>query len=98
MENPRQTPGCARARGEVPEWLVWCTGQIRRQPLTALGLGATLGFLLGGGTRSSLGRRVLVVAGKSLLGGAVGGLVSELLEEHDRESVRTSTGTEAGAR
>lgn len=98
MENPSEASTCTQAQEEVPEWLVWATREIRRQPLTALGLGATLGFILGGGTRSSFGRQLLVVASKSLVGGAVGGLLAEALKEHGRDGVRTSPRTEPGAR
>lgn len=98
MKNSHETAGHAQAHGEVPEWLVWCTGQIRHRPLTALGLGATFGFILGGGSRSSFGRDLLAVVGKSLIRGAFGDLLSEVSEEHARDGVRTSAGTEAGAR
>jgi hypothetical protein len=92
MEScPRGTPVCRRKQDEVPEWLVWCTKEIRRQPLTALGVGATLGFVLGGGARSTLGRDLLVIAGKSLVGAALGGLLAQMLEEDGRNRVRTST-------
>lgn len=94
----REAPRPARAREEVPEWLVWCTEEISRQPLTALTLGATLGFVLGGGARGNFGRHLVVIAGKSLVGGVVSGLLSQMLEEHGRDGVRTSTGTQAGAR
>lgn len=97
MANTSEAPACSEAQDEVPEWIVWCTRQIRRQPLTALGLGATLGFILGGGTRSSFGRQLLVVASKSLVGGAVGGVLAEALKEYGRDGVRTSTRTEPGA-
>ncbi len=98
MENPGEMQPHARARGDVPEWLVWCTGQIRRQPLTALTLGATLGFVLGGGIRSRSGRRLLIIAGKTIAGGALGTMLSELTQEYGRDGIRPSTGTEAGTR
>jgi hypothetical protein len=98
VENPSEAPPCTRAHDEIPEWLLWCTREIRRQPLTALGIGATVGFILGGGTRSSVGRHLLVVASKSLVGGALGGLLAEAMKEHGRDGVRTSPRTEPGAR
>jgi hypothetical protein len=98
VENPSGAPPCTGAHNEIPEWLVWCTGQIRRQPLTALEIGATVGFILGGGTRSSFGRHLLAVASKSLIGGAIGALLAEALKEHGRDGVRTSPSTESGPR
>lgn len=97
MENQSDAATCKTAQDEIPEWLLWCAREIRRQPLTALGVGATVGFILGGGARSSFGRHLLAVASKSLVGGAVGGLLAEALKEHGRNGVGTSPRTESGA-
>lgn len=98
METPSDAAARETAQNEIPEWFLWCTREIRRQPLTALGIGATVGFILGGGTRSSFGRHLLAVASKSLVGGALGGLLAEALKEHGRNGVGTSPRTEPGAR
>jgi hypothetical protein len=100
------SPEVALCHDGGAEWLAWCTDQIRRQPLTALTLGATVGFILGGGIRSRLGRQILIISGQSLMRGAINGLMTQLLEEYERNSGRTSTGdgsgtakgTEAGTR
>lgn len=88
-EAPPSTP----AQEQVAEWLAWCTTEIRRQPLTALGLGATLGFIFGGGARCSFGRHLVVTASKTLIGGTLGTLLAEALKEHGRDGVGTSSRT-----
>ena len=91
MENPSEAPPVREAHDEVADWLTWCTTEIRRQPLAALGAGATLGFVFGGGARSSFGRHLVAIAWKSLIGGTVGSLLAEALKENGRDGVRTST-------
>jgi hypothetical protein len=81
----------------ISQWLSWCTAEIRRQPLTALTLGATAGFILGGGMRSHAGRKMLAFVGTSLARTVVTELATELLRQNDRDSVGTSNRVEAGA-
>jgi hypothetical protein len=89
-----QRPAASEA---VPEWLIWCDSEIRRQPLTALTVAAAAGFVLGGGLRSRIGRGLVLVAGRSLIRSAVYGFIAGLVEtdgnEHDdAASPRTESG------
>jgi hypothetical protein len=84
-------------REAVPQWLVWCTAEIRRQPLTALTFAAATGFILGGGLRSQIGRRIVSFVGMALARGAMAQMASELLQQYGGENVGTSSRTQAGA-
>jgi hypothetical protein len=91
-ERPAATDG-------VPEWLVWCDREIRRQPLTALTVAAASGFVLGGGLRSRIGRGLVLVAGRSLIRSAVYGFIAGLVEDddnrhHDAVARRTGSGAQ----
>jgi hypothetical protein len=81
----------------VPQCLDWCTAEIRRQPLVALTLAATTGFVVGGGICSRMGRSILAFAGTSLARALIAELASELLQQYGEGSVGTSSGTEPGA-
>jgi hypothetical protein len=70
-------------RETIPPWLVWCTAEIRRQPVTALSIAAVTGFILGGGMRSRLGRQILTVAGTSLARGVMMEVASELVKQNE---------------
>jgi hypothetical protein len=72
----------------VPQWLVRCTSEIRRQPLTALIVASAAGFVLGGGLRSRLGRRMFAVAGSTLARSIMVEMTSELLRSDGRDDVR----------
>jgi hypothetical protein len=82
----------------VPEWLIWCDREIRRQPLTALTVAAAAGFVLGGGLKSRIGRGLVLIAGRSLIRSAVYGFVAGLVENDDNgHHDAVARGTGAGA-
>lgn len=83
----------------VSEWVQWCDREIRRQPLSALTIAAAAGFVLGGGLRTSLGRGLVLVAGRSIIRSAVYGFIAGLVEEDgNRHDDSASRGTRSGAR
>lgn len=82
----------------VPDWLIWCDREIRRQPVTALTVAAAAGFVLGGGLKSRLGRGLVLLAGRSVIRSAVLGFIAGLVEEDgDRHSDTASSGTGSSA-
>ena len=63
---------------------------VRDEPLTALAIAVTAGFILGGGAGTRLGRAALTLAGRSAIRGAVGKLLAEMLTgSHEREQKRS---------
>jgi hypothetical protein len=58
---------------------------VRDEPLTALAISITAGFILGGGAGTSAGRAALGFVGRLAIRGAVGKLLTEMLTgTHER--------------
>lgn len=98
MEETAQTTS-EPAREQVPEWFIWCNREIHRQPLAALTAAAAVGFVLGGGLRSQIGRGMVLVAGRSVVRSAIYGFVAGLMENHGTgHDDSTTQGSGPGAR
>jgi hypothetical protein len=60
---------------------------VRDEPLTALAIAVTAGFILGGGAGTRVGRAALGFAGRFAIRGAVGNLlVGILMGSHERKA------------
>jgi hypothetical protein len=95
--TPREErPAAADA---VPEWIVWCDREIRRQPLNALTVAAAAGFILGGGLKTRIGRGLVLVTGRSLIRSAMYGFIAGLVKDDaNRHNGTASRRTGSGAR
>jgi hypothetical protein len=60
-----------------------CTEGIMRRPLTAIGLAAAAGFIFGGGAGTRIGKAAGSLVAKSIVSGAVAGLLAGIAEEHE---------------
>jgi len=57
---------------------------IREQPLTALAVGVTAGFVMGGGMRTRLGIAMLTFAAKASAGEAIVGFIGKATADYER--------------
>jgi hypothetical protein len=57
---------------------------IKHQPLTALGISALAGFVIGGGYRSRLGISVLWIMGRAAMREVAVSAISGAMEKHNR--------------
>jgi hypothetical protein len=68
---------------QVYELYSRCTKGIRQRPLTAIGLAAAAGFIFGGGAGTGIGKAAASLVAKSIVSGAVAGLLAGIAEEHE---------------
>jgi|GEM_PF-5279597 hypothetical protein len=99
MEETDERAAAGPGEEPVPQWFLWCNREVHRQPLAALTAAAAVGFVLGGGLRSRIGRGLIVLAGRSVVRSAVYGFIAGLVEDHgSRHDGATSQGTRPGTR
>jgi hypothetical protein len=60
-----------------------CTEGIMRRPLTAIGLTVAAGFIFGGGAGTRVGKAAGSLVAKSIVSGAVAGLLAGITEENE---------------
>jgi hypothetical protein len=72
MAPSAETGGRRRRRRNLDEY-------VRDEPLTALAIAVTAGFILGGGAATRVGRAALGFVGQTALRGAVGNLLVGML-------------------
>lgn len=82
MEESDAQVAAGAGEAPVPEWFLWCNREVHRQPLMALTAAGAVGFVLGGGLRSRLGRGLVMLAGRSVVRSAVYGFIAGLVEDH----------------
>ncbi len=99
MEETEARAATGPGEEPVPQWFLWCNREVHRQPLAALTAAAAVGFVLGGGLRSRVGRGLIVLAGRGVVRSAVYGLIAGLVEDHGRgHDGATAQRTGPGAR